>query len=174
MTVPSSTSHFNIPHDHMIMIWVIGNHFALTIGCCMTMITWSTFATFPTSFPRKSMGKLTRKVASSWAKFSSPAHLSPTFLHSCHICHLCTLLYQTCTISLCTLTLAVGSWQEVTLPNYHGIWLAMTIRTAWIVYIATRFLFQSHQFQSNLFFPWELSLVLNIMEALCRIHQESY
>lgn len=73
-TIAKCCNHQHHPSIHMIMIWVLSNLFAL--------MTWLPFAIFP-SLPRKSMGKLVRKVANytSWLREQDkrgPCH----FLHA--------------------------------------------------------------------------------------------
>lgn len=43
-------------------------------------ITWSSFATFPPGFPKKSVGKLAEKVTSYWSKSPPTVHLLSTHL----------------------------------------------------------------------------------------------
>lgn len=108
------------------------------------LITWLPFAAFPAGFPRKSLGKLTGKVACHWQKSLPPMHLppplciyaglathttSPTLLVQCLLRTSFTLLYTITDLSshssqpfstpLCTLLSPPSSYlPHLTLATY--------------------------------------------------------
>lgn len=121
MTSPQSSGH----PSTLIVMWSWAGHLVHIYNWLQHLtITWSPFATFPASIPKKSMGKVT----SHCGKSLSSTHPPPAPCPQCYAGHLCTVphlypcvhsltppqasswpLLHPCTLSLRTASLSDGN-----------------------------------------------------------------